>query len=93
MDIYVYDLQGIYGLTIPTVYYPPTATKQRRASCKICIDNNYSSSKGFKNERNKCMEVSAAHEFFHAVQYAYNVDADSWWKEATATTRTRYTAM
>jgi hypothetical protein len=30
MDIYVYDLQGIYGLTIPTVYYPPTPTKQRR---------------------------------------------------------------
>lgn len=31
------------------------------------------------------MRVTAAHEFFHAVQNAYNADADSWWKEASAT--------
>ncbi|NSW90903.1 MAG: hypothetical protein HPY74_09595 [Firmicutes bacterium] len=85
LDVYVYDLQGVYGLTIPTKHYPMTSTRQRRASCNICIDNNYSSSKGFQDKRDNCMKVTAAHEFFHAVQYAYNVDADSWWKETSAT--------
>lgn len=85
MEVNVYDLQGIYGLTIPTKFYPAVPGKQRRASCSISIDNNYSSIKGFKDTPTNCMHVTVAHEFFHAVQYAYNVDADSWWKEATAT--------
>lgn len=85
IDVYVYDLQGKYGITIPTAYYEMTADKQRRASCSISIDNNYSSSKGFKDHKDNCMRVTAAHEFFHAVQNAYNADADSWWKEASAT--------
>jgi len=84
-DIYVYDLDGKYGVTMSTSYYEMTSSKQRRASCNISIDNNYSPSKGFKDSRDNCMRVTAAHEFFHAVQYAYNVDADSWWKEASAT--------
>jgi len=85
LDVFVYDLKGIYGITIPTKYYPATDSRQRRASCVICIDNNYSSSKGFQHKRDNCMKVTVAHEFFHAVQYAYNVDADTWWKEASAT--------
>lgn len=83
--VYVYDLKKKYGITIPSTYYNMTATNQRRASCSISIDNSYSASKGFKDTRDNCMRVTAAHEFFHAVQYAYNTDADNWWKEASAT--------
>jgi hypothetical protein len=82
--IYVYDLQGKYGYTAPLAYYTRVGG-QRMASCYICIDNTYSRSKGFDKKRDDCMRVTAAHEYFHAVQYAYNVDADTWWKEASAT--------
>jgi len=85
MDIYVYDLKGKYGVTFSSKIYTDNENKIRRASSYICIDNSYSASKGFDKSRDECMMVTAAHEFFHAVQYAYNVDADSWWKEASAT--------
>jgi hypothetical protein len=84
LDIYVYNLKGKYGFTFPNTYYN-SKNNLRTASSFICIDNSYSSSKGFKKSREDCMKVTAAHEFFHAVQNAYNVDADSWWKEASAT--------
>ncbi|RCX14337.1 SdrD B-like protein [Anaerobacterium chartisolvens] len=84
-DIYVYDLRGIYGVMFPKTFYGTSSWEPRTSSCYICIDNSYAASKGFKKSRNDCMRVTAAHEFFHAVQNAYNADADSWWKEATAT--------
>ena len=31
------------------------------------------------------LRVTAAHEFFHAVQFAYDYDEDPWLMEATAT--------
>jgi len=85
MDIYVYDLKGKYGVTFSSKIHNDHENRIRRASSYICIDNNYSASKGFDKSREECMMVTAAHEFFHAVQYAYNLDADSWWKEASAT--------
>jgi hypothetical protein len=84
-DINVYNLDGKYGLTYPLTVIEEDKHKKRRASCCICMDNNYSREKGFKIDREGCVKVTAAHEFFHAVQYAYNVDSDTWWKEASAT--------
>lgn len=84
-DIYLMDLQGKYGITFPSRYHNTKNIGQRIASCYISMDNSYSSDKGFKKKWDDCMRVTAAHEFFHAVQNAYNVDADSWWKEASAT--------
>ncbi|MDP4092066.1 MAG: hypothetical protein Q8920_01745 [Bacillota bacterium] len=84
MDINLYDLNGKYGITFPQKSY----TKDnglRLTSSSISIDNNYSSQKGFKEASLDCMKVTAAHEFFHAVQNSYNADSDSWWKEASAT--------
>ncbi len=83
-DVYVYDLKDKYGVTYSSATY---GQKKRAgiASSYICIDNNYSKEKGFDKSRLDCVRVTAAHEFFHAVQYAYNVEADSWWKEASAT--------
>jgi hypothetical protein len=85
IDIYVYDLKGKYGVTNSKKVYKNKKYGKRVATCYISIDNSYDQSKGFKENRDDCMKVTAAHEFFHAVQYAYNIDADSWWKEATAT--------
>lgn len=83
LDVYVFNLKGKYGLTFPSGY-SSGRSGVRTASCYICLDNDYSASKGFVPSREDCLKVTAAHEFFHAVQYAYNVDADSWWKEASA---------
>lgn len=84
-DINVFDLDGKYGLTYPLTFFEQSKYKKKRASCSICMDNNYSQEKGFRTEWDGCVKVTAAHEFFHAVQYAYNVDSDTWWKEASAT--------
>jgi hypothetical protein len=83
--VYIYDLKGKYGITFPISFYNTGKYKPRVASGFISIDNNYSSAKGFKKSWEDCLKVTAAHEFFHAVQNAYNADADSWWKEASAT--------
>ena len=83
--VYVYDLKGKYGITFPSKFYGAGNFGPRRSSSYISIDNSYSTAKGFKKGRDECMKVTVAHEFFHAVQNAYNADADSWWKEASAT--------
>ncbi|MDP4183448.1 MAG: hypothetical protein Q8942_20460, partial [Bacillota bacterium] len=84
-DIYVYNLKGIYGVTYSKPVSNDQNERSRVASSYICIDNNYSNKKGFDKSREECMKVTAAHEFFHAVQHAYCFDADIWWKEASAT--------
>ncbi|HEX2945588.1 MAG TPA: MXAN_6640 family putative metalloprotease [Clostridia bacterium] len=83
-DIYVYDLKDKYGVTFSSKMYG-SQNRAGTASSYICIDNSYSREKGFDKSRLECMRVTAAHEYFHAVQYAYNVEADAWWKEASAT--------
>jgi hypothetical protein len=83
-DIYVYDLKDKYGVTYSSKLYSSRHYRSA-ASSYICIDNSYSREKGFDKSRLECMKVTAAHEFFHAVQFAYNAHADTWWKEASAT--------
>ena len=49
------------------------------------LDNNYARSQyGSANFLNP-LRVTAAHEFFHAIQFAYDVDEDLWFMEGTAT--------
>lgn len=47
----------------------------------IAVDNDYT---GFSGNPLKDMRVTAAHEFFHAIQFKIDVNEDHWWKEATA---------
>lgn len=84
-NIYLYDLKGTYGITFPSAFYGTNNLRQNVTSSYISMDNNYSPAKGFKTPPDGCVKVTAAHEFFHAVQNSYNFDADSWWKEASAT--------
>ncbi|MDQ2086842.1 hypothetical protein RBH29_10435 [Herbivorax sp. ANBcel31] len=84
MDIYVYNLKGVYGYT-SSINIFKSSKGTRTASCYIAVDNSYSPLKGFKKSREDCLNVTAAHEYFHAVQFACNIDADFWWMEASAT--------
>ena len=54
-------------------------------SAYCVVDNDYSPAEfpGVVNGL-PALQVTAAHEFFHAVQFAYNAFQDSWLLESTA---------
>ena len=66
-----------------------TATPHRRPSgpydtwAYCAFDNDYAEFPAHTPQEN--LEVTAAHELFHAVQFAYDYDEDAWFMEATAT--------
>ena len=83
LDIYLSDLgtQGLYGYcdsddtaTDPGPYDAP-------AYC--AFDNDYREFPSHTPLQN--LQVTAAHELFHAVQFAYDYYEDAWFMEATAT--------
>ncbi len=82
-DVYIRSLanQSVYGLT-----YPEASQEGHTSSSYMEIDNNYTdriyATKGLDGLR-----VTAAHEFYHAVQFAYydDISTAAWWHELTAT--------
>jgi hypothetical protein len=82
LDVYLKDLgTGLYG------YCAAEYRKKGRTASGFCVlDNDYSPTQfpsGTSPENN--LTVTAAHEFFHAVQYAYDYAEDPWMMESTAT--------
>ena len=82
LDVYLKDLgAGLYG------YCAGERRSAGRTASGFCVlDNDYSPAQfptGVRPEEN--LEVTAAHEFFHAVQYAYDYAEDPWMLESTAT--------
>src|SRR4051812_17220227 len=80
-DVYLKELtgQGLYGLTVAE---QRTSFSRRLYSSYLLLDNDF---KGYPSGRDVSLKVTAAHEFFHAIQYAYDVREDTWLKESTAT--------
>lgn len=54
----------------------------RAAYC--VLDNDYSSTEFPANTALQNLKVTAAHEFFHAIQFAYDAYDDDWFMEGTA---------
>ena len=80
-DVYLKDLgTGLYGYCVPEYYKPGS---RRVASGYCVIDNDFSSSQ-FAGRPVDNLEVTLAHEFFHAVQFAYDFTDDPWLLESTA---------
>lgn len=82
LDVYLKDLgTGLYG------YCAAEHRKKGRTASGFCVlDNDYAPAQfpsGTSPQDN--LTVTAAHEFFHAVQYAYDYDEDPWMMESTAT--------
>lgn len=50
----------------------------------ITLRNNYDASAGFPNTELENIQVTAAHEYFHAIQLGYDGDEALWLMEATA---------
>lgn len=82
LDVYLKDLgTGLYG------YCAAEYRKKGRTASGFCVlDNDYAPAQfpsGKSPQDN--LTVTAAHEFFHAVQYAYDYAEDPWMMESTAT--------
>ncbi|WP_121253671.1 MXAN_6640 family putative metalloprotease [Nocardioides ferulae] len=82
-DVYLADLypMGAYGYcTSDQEEFDPPGTYDVWAYC--ALDNDY---EDFGNTPLENIQVTAAHEYFHAVQFAYDYYEDRWLMEATAT--------
>ncbi|TYL51328.1 hypothetical protein FXB39_08835 [Nocardioides sp. BGMRC 2183] len=90
-DIYLGEIgqQGLYGYCTtddPAVLEDDKDGTAHVASWAYCVlDNDYAADEFGSHTPLGNLQVTAAHEYFHAVQYAYDVDEDSWILEATAT--------
>ncbi len=83
-DIYIRNLAGksVYGFAYPIVRDdgPPVSASYME------IDNNYTDNI-YETRGLDGLHVTAAHEFFHAVQFGYYNDiyTSAWWHELTST--------
>lgn len=87
-DIYLLDLapQGFYGTT--TNNQPASSASYPNAETSwMELDNNFTDSIYKPNiyAPLQSLQITAAHEYHHAIQYGYNVFFDIWYAEATST--------
>lgn len=82
-DVYLSELgdQGLYGYCAPERRlgrYP------RRTTSFCVLDNDFARAQ-FGRAPMDTLRVTAAHEFFHAIQFGYDYQEDPWFLESTAT--------
>ncbi|MEZ5192125.1 MAG: DUF6055 domain-containing protein [Nocardioides sp.] len=85
LDVYLKDLgrSGLYGYCTPE---KPVNSSYPFVYFGYCVlDNDYSPGQYGGVPALNSLKVTAAHEFFHAVQFAYDTDEDPWFMESTAT--------
>ena len=80
LDVYLVDSgkSGVYGYCTTDDPIPP-AGGPLPGYC--AVDNDFAD---FGGNSRPLLEVTAAHEFFHAVQFAYDAGEDLWFMESTA---------
>jgi len=80
-DVYIMDVgkYGIYGYVSPEAL---VSGGDNSAYSFMVMDNDFL---GFHTSPIESIQVTAAHEYHHAVQMGMNVFSDSWYKEATST--------
>jgi len=82
-DVYLKELgsQGLYGYCAPERRRPGL----RYVASGYCVlDDDFARSQYGANPR-ASLRVTAAHEFFHAIQFGYDFREDPWLLESTAT--------
>jgi hypothetical protein len=82
-DVYLSNIGvlGYYGYCAPDL-------NQRKSSGYCVLDNDYSKAEfcfsATCNSSLEDLQVTAAHEFFHAIQFGYDAWEDTWFMESTA---------
>ena len=84
-DIYLVNIgpDGLYGYCTSDQAVPGAGPFDAWAYC--VLDNDYAAGEFPTNTPLENMQVTAAHEYFHAVQFGYDIAEDAWFMEATAT--------
>jgi hypothetical protein len=85
-DVYLKDLgsRGLYGYCAPEAEL--RGKKYRWQAISYCVlDNDFSPDQYGGTAPKPTLQVTAAHEFFHAVQFSYDYGDDRWLLESTAT--------
>ena len=87
LDVYLADV-GASGLSGYVATDDPHANddayRYRNYSAYIVVDDDFSTSQLGASGGPGGLRATAAHEFFHAVQYAYDSSEDPWLTEGTA---------
>lgn len=83
------NLYDIYLLNLPSGYFGITYTSTAPTDDPACASfikmrNSYSSSLFSDHTEIENIQVTAVHEFFHAIQFSYNCFEKLWFMEATA---------
>ncbi|WP_341925430.1 MXAN_6640 family putative metalloprotease [Nocardioides psychrotolerans] len=82
-DVYLKELgsRGVYGYCAPE-YRAPGSKFVASGFC--VLDDDFAKAQ-FGAPPAQSLKVTAAHEFFHAIQFAYDYHEDKWLLESTAT--------
>ena len=87
-DVYLRDLapEGFYGVT-NSGQSTSTASHPYAFTSWMELDNNFTDSiyKPDTYSSLQSLQITAAHEYHHAIQYGYNYYFDVWYAEATST--------
>lgn len=83
-DVYLADVgrAGVYGYCNTD---DPNVSRHGGVPAYCVLDNDYRSGQYPVHTPEQNLRVTAAHEYFHAVQFAYDYLEDGWLMEATAT--------
>lgn len=76
IDVYLADIgdDGIYG-------YVTSDTDSAQPAPYVVLDNDFTE---FASGPQYSLKVTVAHEFFHAIQFAYDATESAWFTEGTA---------
>jgi hypothetical protein len=82
-DVYLADLgaRGLFGYCTPE----RRVKGQRFQASGYCVLDNDFAREQYRAPPTASLRVTAAHEFFHAVQFGYDFYEDPWFMESTAT--------
>ena len=85
-DVYLEDLapQRYYGVTNSDLAVS-TPSRQNAYTSWIELDNNFTDSIYRNYTPLQSLQITAAHEYHHAIQYGYSYYFDIWYAEATST--------
>ena len=85
-DVYLSDIgsRGYYGYCTVDDSRTKTGYEYGDFSTYCVLDNDFAPDEFPTNSPRENLQVTAAHEFFHAVQYAYDATEDGWFLEGSA---------